>query len=180
MVEVLRKLGSHHVLVAHAEDGLDEISLAAPTRIAELKDGFDRTEEIEKERLVASSLEVTSSVDDIRDAMEGMLAPDRTEVTVGKIEVRNTFKVPKIGTIAGSYVLSGKVKRNAQVNVFREGIKVHTGKITSLKRFKDDAKEVIEGFECGVGIENFQDLRVDDILEVIDVVETKRLLKSND
>ncbi len=120
---------------------------------------------------------IYDAVDDIRDAMEGMLAPDRTEVIVGKIEVRDTFKVPKIGTIAGSYVTSGKVKRNAQVNVFREGIKVHTGKITSLKRFKDDAKEVVEGFECGVGIDNFQDLRVGDLLEVIDVVETKRLLK---
>ncbi|NCB00715.1 MAG: translation initiation factor IF-2 [Spirochaetia bacterium] len=123
---------------------------------------------------------IYDAVDDIREAMEGMLAPLRTEVIVGHVEVRDIFKVPKIGTIAGSYVTQGKVKRNAQVNVIRESIKVHTGKITSLKRFKDDAKEVVEGYECGVGIENFQDLRVGDILEVIDVVETKRVLKSND
>ena len=122
---------------------------------------------------------IYDAVDDIRDAMEGMLAPIRTEVVIGQVEVRDIFKVPKIGTIAGSYVTSGKVRRNAQVNVIRESIKVHSGKITSLKRFKDDAKEVVEGFECGVGIENFQDLRVGDILEVIDVVETKQVLKSN-
>lgn len=123
---------------------------------------------------------IYDAVDDIRDAMEGMLAPIRTEVVIGQVEVRETFKVPKIGTIAGSIVTSGKVRRNAQVNVIRDGIKLHTGKITSLKRFKDDAKEVVEGFECGVGIDNFQDLKVGDILEVIDVVETKRVLKNND
>ncbi|MDC7246324.1 MAG: translation initiation factor IF-2 [Sphaerochaetaceae bacterium] len=123
---------------------------------------------------------IYDAVDDIRDAMEGMLAPERSEVVIGEVEVRDTFKVPKIGTIAGCYVTSGKIRRNAQVNVIRDSIKVYTGKISSLKRFKDDARDVAEGFECGVGLENFQDLRPGDILEVIDVVEKKRQLKRND
>ncbi len=123
---------------------------------------------------------IYDAVDDIRDAMEGMLSPERTEIIIGTLEVRDTFKVPKIGTIAGCYVTSGKIRRNAQVNVIRDSIRVHTGKISSLKRFKDDAKEVAEGFECGVGIENYQDLRSEDILEVIDVVEKKRKLVADE
>ncbi len=123
---------------------------------------------------------IYDAVDDIRDAMEGMLSPERTEIIIGTLEVRETFKVPKIGTIAGCYVTSGKIRRNAQVNVIRDSIRVHTGKINSLKRFKDDAKEVAEGFECGVGIENFQDLRTSDVLEVIDVIEKKRKLETNE
>ncbi len=123
---------------------------------------------------------IYDAVDDIRDAMEGMLSPERTEIIIGTLEVRDTFKVPKIGTIAGCYVTSGKIRRNAQVNVIRDSIRVHTGKISSLKRFKDDAKEVAEGFECGVGIENFQDLRADDVLEVIDVIEKKRKLVADE
>ncbi len=123
---------------------------------------------------------IYDAVDDIRDAMEGMLSPERTEIIIGTLEVRDTFKVPKIGTIAGCYVTSGKIRRNAQVNVIRDSIRVHTGKISSLKRFKDDAKEVAEGFECGVGIENFQDLRAEDVLEVIDVIEKKRKLVADE
>lgn len=116
-------------------------------------------------------------VDDIKAAMEGMLSPDLKEQVIGKVEVRDIFKVPKIGVIAGCYVLEGKVKRNATAHVIREGIKIHTGKITSLKRFKDDAKEVQTSFECGIGIENYQDLAVDDILEVIEIVEVAKKLK---
>ena len=123
---------------------------------------------------------IYDAVDDIRDAMEGMLSPERTEIVIGTLEVRDIFKVPKIGTIAGCYVTSGKIRRNAQVNVIRDSIRVHTGKISSLKRFKDDAKEVAEGFECGVGIENYQDLRSEDVLEVIDVVEKKRKLVADE
>ncbi len=123
---------------------------------------------------------IYDAVDDIRAAMEGMLAPERKEIVIGQVEVRDTFKVPKIGVIAGCHVMDGKIKRNAQVNVIRDGIKLHTGKISSLKRFKDDAKEVVEGFECGVGVENFQDLQAGDILEVIDVIEIKKKLKVNE
>ncbi len=117
-------------------------------------------------------------VDDVRDAMEGMLSPIVKEVEIGSVEVRDTFKVPKIGIIAGCYVLSGKVKRNSLVKVIRDNIQVSKNliKLSSLRRFKDDAKEVAAGFECGIGLENFQDLRVGDILEVIEEEKVARKL----
>jgi translation initiation factor IF-2 len=111
--------------------------------------------------------------------MEGMLKPDTKEEVIATVEVRNTFKVPKIGTIAGCYVLTGTVKRNAIVNVIRDQIVIHNGKISSLRRFKDDAREVAAGFECGVGIENFDDIQVGDQLEVIEVIEVARKLSSS-
>ena len=118
-------------------------------------------------------------VDDVREAMEGKLSPIVKEVEIGKVEVRETFKVPKIGLIAGCYVLSGKVKRNSLVKVVRDNIQVSKNliKLTSLKRFKDDAKEVAAGFECGIGLENFQDLKVGDILEIIEEEEVQRSLE---
>ena len=117
-------------------------------------------------------------VDDIRSAMEGMLSPEGREVEIGTVEVRDTFKVPRIGTIAGCMVTSGKVKRNAYARVFREDIQLTSDKvkISSLKRFKDDAREVAEGFECGIGLENFNDLHVGDILEIIETEEIARKL----
>ena len=108
--------------------------------------------------------------------MEGMLKPDGKEEVIGTVEVRDTFKVPKVGTIAGAYVLDGVVKRTSTVNVIRDGIVVHNGKISSLKRFKDDAKEVSTGYECGIGLENFNDVRVGDQFEVIEFVEVARKL----
>jgi translation initiation factor IF-2 len=123
---------------------------------------------------------IYDAVDDIRDAMEGMLAPEQKEIVIGKVEVRDTFKVPKIGVIAGCYVTDGKIRRNAKVNVIRDNIKIHTGKISSLKRFKDDAKEVAEGFECGVGVENFQNIQSGDILEVVDIIEVAKKLQANE
>ena len=123
---------------------------------------------------------IYDAVDDIRDAMEGMLAPEQREIVVGQVEVRDMFKVPKIGVIAGCYVTSGKIRRNAMIHVVRDGIKLHTGKISSLKRFKDDAKEVSEGFECGVGVENFQNFQTGDILEVVDIIEIAKKLKVNE
>ncbi len=115
-------------------------------------------------------------VDDIRASMEGMLSPELKDQVIGQAEVRDTFKVPKIGIIAGCYVIEGKIKRNAKVHVIRESIQIHTGKITSLRRFKDDAKEVKTGFECGIGIENYQDLKKGDILEVIETIEIAKKL----
>jgi len=123
---------------------------------------------------------IYDAVDDIRAAMEGMLTPDKKEIVIGKVEVRETFHVPKIGLIAGCYVLDGKIKRNAQINVLRDNIQIYSGKISSLKRFKDDAKDVAAGFECGVGIENYQNLEVGDILEVVDVIEVAKKLKTNE
>lgn len=115
-------------------------------------------------------------VEEIQQAMEGMLRPDTIEQNIGTVEVRNTFKVPKVGLIAGCYVTDGVVKKSCTVNLIRDGIVKWTGKISSLKRFKDDAKEVKSGFECGIGLENWQDVQVGDQLEVIEYVEVARKL----
>lgn len=105
-------------------------------------------------------------MDDLRKAMQGLLDPDIVEKVLGHVEVRNTFNVPKIGLIAGCFVQDGKIMRSAQIRVLREGRIIYDGKIGSLKRFKDDTREVAAGFECGIGIENFNDIKVGDTLEV--------------
>ncbi|MCK5153112.1 MAG: translation initiation factor IF-2 [Spirochaetales bacterium] len=120
---------------------------------------------------------IYDALEDIKSAMEGLLSPELKEVTIGTIEVRSTFKVPKIGLIAGCYVLTGKVTRGSTVHVIRDGIELHTGKITSLKRFKDDAKEVEKGYECGIGIENFTDLKEGDTFEAFEIQKIARKLK---
>ncbi len=119
---------------------------------------------------------IYDAVNDIESAMEGMLSPELRESVVGKIEVRDTFKVPRIGTIAGCYVTSGKVTRNSNVRLFRDGVEIHSGKISSLKRFKDDVREVESGYECGIGLENYADIRVGDELEVYEVEEVAKKL----
>lgn len=115
-------------------------------------------------------------VNEITAAMEGMLSPDTKEQVIGTVEVQNTFKVPKIGTIAGCYVSDGTIKRNCGVRLIREGIVIYTGKVSSLKRFKDDAKEVAKGYECGVGLENWQDIHVGDQIECFEYIEVARKL----
>ncbi|MDR2055802.1 MAG: translation initiation factor IF-2, partial [Desulfovibrio sp.] len=110
-------------------------------------------------------------VDDIKNAMTGMLAPVQREVYLGQAEVRKTYNVPKAGTIAGSYVADGKIARNAGARLLRDGVVIYTGKIDSLKRFKDDAREVVKGNECGVGLENFNDIKEGDVIEAFETVE---------
>ncbi|MBQ3201730.1 MAG: translation initiation factor IF-2, partial [Clostridia bacterium] len=117
---------------------------------------------------------IYNAIEDIEKAMKGMFKPVFEENTLGRISVRNTFKVSGVGTIAGAYVQDGKVTRNAQIRVVRDGIVIHEGKIASLKRFKDDAKEVNAGYECGIGIENFNDIREGDTIEAFEMVEVKR------
>jgi translation initiation factor IF-2 len=119
---------------------------------------------------------IYKAVEEIQQAMEGMLKPDTREDVIATVEVRNTFKVPKAGTIAGCYVLTGTVKRSASVNIIREEIVIYTGKIASLRRFKDDVREVAAGYECGMGIEGFDDIRVGDQFEVFEIVEVARKL----
>ena len=110
-------------------------------------------------------------------AMEGMLSPDKKEVVVANAEIRNVFKVSKIGNIAGIYVLDGTIKRSCFVNVIRENVVLASSlKIASLKRFKDDVKEVASGFECGLSLENFNDIAVGDSLEFIEIQEVARKL----
>lgn len=122
---------------------------------------------------------IYDAVEDIRSAMEGLLAPELHEESIGAIEVRETFKVPKIGLIAGCYVTEGRVTRGCNLRVFRDNVEVHNGKISSLKRFKDDVKAVESGFECGIGIENYNDLKVGDILEPYIVKEVAKKLSDS-
>ena len=119
---------------------------------------------------------IYEAVEDIKAAMEGMLEPERREVVAGTAEVRETFKVPNRGVIAGCYVLSGMVKRNAKSRVIRDEMVLHEGRIDSLKRFKDDVREVQTGFECGIGIGGFDDLKQGDLIEVYDIEEIARKL----
>ncbi|MBL7683647.1 MAG: translation initiation factor IF-2 [Flavipsychrobacter sp.] len=119
---------------------------------------------------------IYDAIDEIKSAMEGLLEPKIEKKTVCNIEVREVFKIGGIGTIAGSYVLDGKMTRNTKLNIVRDGIVIHTGELSSLKRFKDDVKEVNAGYECGLMIKNYNDIRVGDIIEGFDEVEVKRTL----
>ena len=113
-------------------------------------------------------------IDDVEAAMKGMLDPEFKEEILGKVEIRNTFKVPNVGIVGGAYVTEGKVLRNAQVRLVRDGIVIHEGSISSLKRFKDDAKEVSQGYECGIGLENYNDIKEGDVIECFHMVEIQR------
>jgi translation initiation factor IF-2 len=119
---------------------------------------------------------IYEAVDDVRAALSGMLRPEQREVTLGEAEVRELFRVPRVGVIAGSYVRSGIISRQGKVRVIRDGVEVYDGNIASLRRFKDDVREVREGFECGIGIENFNDLKVGDVIECYRTEEVARTL----
>ncbi|MEX2641698.1 MAG: translation initiation factor IF-2 [Balneolales bacterium] len=119
---------------------------------------------------------IYDAVDAVHDALEGLLSPELNEKITSTVDVRDTFKVPGIGTIAGCYVTEGKITRNDKVRLIRDGIVIYDGEITSLKRFKDDAKEVATGYECGIGIRNYNDIKVGDQIEGYKVTETKRKL----
>jgi translation initiation factor IF-2 len=114
-------------------------------------------------------------IEDVQKAMEGMLAPEYKEVVNGRAEIRMVYKVPKVGNIAGCFVLEGKISRNSDIRLIRDNIVVFEGKIDSLKRFKDDAREVLEGYECGIGIEKFSDIKEGDIIEAYSMEEIKRM-----
>ena len=119
---------------------------------------------------------IYDAIEEIRSAMEGMLSPELKEEIVATLEVRDTFKVTKVGTVAGCYVKEGKITRNTKIRVIRDGIVIYTGELGSLKRFKDDVKEVVGGYECGLNISNFNDLKVGDIVEGYQQVEVKKTL----
>ncbi len=119
---------------------------------------------------------IYDAIENVRKALEGLLSPEIREDVVGSLDVRQTFKVPKFGTVAGCYVTEGKVTRNNRVRLIRDGIVVFEGGIASLRRFKDDVREVEEGYECGVSLENYNDLKVGDTIEAFTIVETQRTL----
>ncbi len=119
---------------------------------------------------------IYQAIEEIKSAMEGMLSPDIEEKITGTAEIREAFKITKVGTVAGCYVLDGKINRNNNVRVIRDGIVVYTGQLGSLKRFKDDVKEVATGYECGLNIDKFNDIKVGDIVEAYEQVEVSRTL----
>jgi len=119
---------------------------------------------------------IYDAVDEVKAAMSGMLSPEKREVVTGMVEVRQIIRVPKIGAIAGCMVTDGVVKRNSMVRVLRNNVVVHTGEIDSLKRFKDDAKEVRQGFECGMSLKNYNDMVEGDQFEIFEVTEVARTL----
>ncbi|GGG95035.1 translation initiation factor IF-2 [Polaribacter pacificus] len=136
-------------------------------------------------RLVADKEEVDirnysiiyDAINDLKDAMEGMLSPDMKEEVTGNVEVREVYKISKVGNIAGCMVVSGKIYRNSMIRIIRDGIVVHTGELSSLKRFKDDVKEVAKGYDCGLQIKNYNDIQERDVIEAYQEVEVKKKLK---
>jgi translation initiation factor IF-2 len=119
---------------------------------------------------------IYDAIEEIRSAMEGMLSPEVKEEIVATLEIRDIFKVTKVGTVAGCYVKEGKITRNTRVRIIRDGIVIYTGELGSLKRFKDDVKEVVGGYECGLNIQNFNDIKIGDIIEGYQEVEVKKTL----
>ncbi|MEI7906459.1 MAG: translation initiation factor IF-2 [Bacteroidota bacterium] len=186
LADSLMKLSTDEVKIRVIHKGVGAISesdivLAAASRAVIV--GFHvrpnlnarRLAETEKVDIRLYSI-IYDAINEIKNALEGLLAPTVTEEIVATVEVRDTFKVPKIGLVAGCFVLDGKITRNSKVRLVRDGVSVFTGGLASLKRFKDDVKEVEKGFECGLGLENFNDVKVGDVLEAFKLVETKRKL----
>ena len=114
---------------------------------------------------------IDNIINNIEAAIKGILDPEFKEEVLGKAEIRNTFKVPGVGIIGGAYVTEGKIVRNESIRLVRDGVVIHEGKVSSLKRFKDDAKEVAQGYECGIGIDGYNDIKEEDVIECFTMVE---------
>jgi translation initiation factor IF-2 len=119
---------------------------------------------------------IYEAVDEIKSALSGMMAPERKESIIGLVEIRQVFRISKVGAVAGCYVLEGVIRRGSSVRLIRNGELIHTGELDSLKRFKDDVKEVKGNFECGLSLKNFNDIEVGDQLEVYEIIEVARSL----
>ena len=131
----------------------------------------------EKEEIDSRSYSIIyDAINDVKDAMEGMLSPEMKEEITGNAEIRETFKISKIGTIAGCMVTNGKIYRNSGIRIIREGVVIFTGELVSLKRFKDDVKEVSKGYDCGLQVKNYNDIKVGDVLECFQEVAVKKSL----
>lgn len=182
----LLKLGSDEVRVSVIHKGIGEVSendvlLAAASGAIII--GFNIRPNLKARKLAQTEKVdirlhniIYDVINEVKLALEGLLEPEKSEEVLATVEVRQTFKVPKIGLIAGSYVLDGKISRGNKVRLLREGFVVFDGGILALKRFKDDVKEVESGYECGISLENFNDVKVGDIIESYRIVETKRKL----
>jgi translation initiation factor IF-2 len=186
LIHALTRLGTDEVKVTVIHAGVggiteSDVNLAMAARAMII--GFNTRADATARKLAESSgIQVRyyniiyEAVDEIKAALSGMLPPERKEQVLGMVEVRQVFKISKIGTVAGCYVLEGMVKRSAQVRVLRDNVVIHTGDIDSLKRFKDDVREVKAGFECGMSLKNFADLKEKDQFEVFETVEVARTL----
>jgi len=173
------KVGVVHAAVGGITESDVNLALAAKALII----GFNTRADAAARKLIeSSSIEVRyyniiyEAVDEIKAALSGMLAPEQKEQVLGVVEVRQVFRISKVGAVAGCYVVDGLVRRNAQVRVLRDNVVIHTGEIDSLKRFKDDAREVKAGFECGMSLKNFSDIKEGDQFEVFEVLEVARTL----
>jgi translation initiation factor IF-2 len=182
----LQKLSTDEVKVNIIHSGVgaiieSDINLALASKAVVI--GFNVRADASARKLIASSgVDVRyyniiyEAVDEIKTALSGLMSPDRKENVIGLVDVREIFRIPKVGVIAGCYVLDGIVKRGSQVRLLRDGKVIHSCELDSLKRFKDDTKEVREGFECGLSLKNYNDIQVGDQLEVYEVIETARTL----
>jgi translation initiation factor IF-2 len=119
---------------------------------------------------------IYDAVDEIKAALTGMLSPERKESTLGLVEIRQVFRISKVGAVAGCYVLEGLIRRSSKLRLLRDNVVIHEGELDSLKRFKDDVREVKAGFECGLSLKNFNDIKEGDQLEIYEVVEVARSL----
>ncbi|MDF0678232.1 MAG: hypothetical protein P0107_03940 [Nitrosomonas sp.] len=119
---------------------------------------------------------IYEAVDEVKKALSGMMMPDRKEKILGMVDIREIYRISKVGVVAGCYVLEGLIKRDALVRVLRDGLVIHSGSLDSLKRFKEDVREVKSGFECGLSLKNFNDIQQGDQIEVYEIVETARVL----
>ncbi|MBZ0252786.1 MAG: translation initiation factor IF-2, partial [Candidatus Methylomirabilis sp.] len=183
VAEALRKLSTDKVelKVIHAAAGgitESDVNLAASANAIVI--GFHVRPEpkvaalAEREKVEIRLYQIIyDAVDDVKSAMEGMLAPTIKEVFLGRAQVRDTFSIPRIGVIAGSYVTDGKIERNSRVRLIRDSVQIYEGKLGSLRRFKDDVREVAQGYECGIGLENFNDVKVGDVIESFTTEEVK-------
>lgn len=184
---VLSKLGNEEVkvnVIHNAVGGISENDVMLAHTSGGLIIGFNVRPDVTAQRAAKEKgVEIkTYSIiynlsDDIKKAMSGLLDPDVVEEALGSAEVREIFSVPKLGVIAGSAVTDGKITRNSMLRLVREGRVIYEGKIISLRRFKDDAKEVQSGYECGIGIENYNDIKVGDVIEAYQTKEVARELE---
>jgi translation initiation factor IF-2 len=183
----LKKLETDEVEIQFIHEGVGRIS-ESDVMLASASDaiiiGFNvRPDSKAKKLAEAEGIQIRlydviyDLIDDVKSALEGMLAPTLKERTLGQAEIRAVFKVPKVGKVAGCYVLEGVIRRNAKVRLIRDGIVIWNGSLDTLKRFKDDVREVAAGYECGMSFTNFQDFNEGDIVEAYEIVEEKRTLE---
>jgi translation initiation factor IF-2 len=186
LAEALEKLSTDEVAVRILRQGVgavsaDDVNLALASEAIVI--GFNvRPDQGARELADREGVDIRlhrviyQAVDEVKQALSGLLAPEEQEVELGRAEVRATFRVPRLGVVAGCYITQGTITRGSRIRLVRDGAVVYDGRVASLRRFKDDVREVQEGFECGIGLENFQDVKEGDVLEAYEVREIARSL----